>query len=530
MVDHLALGVGALGHLGHVPLELARHVGRGDARGELVEGVDDGHAQLAGLHRVVLEVLHRVKALDDARARGLGAQAALLHLLDELALGVARGRLGLLGREHEVADVDRVALGEGRQLLVLLEAIGVNAAEARHLEHVARGAEGLAGHVYLQLRALDDGRVRERGEKAPGHEVVELPLGRLELGRVAHAGGVDGRVVGVELLAARGVDLGRLEQLIHVGRILRHAGEHLGRGAKVERGRVDGVVHARVRDEAVHVEALGQTHGARGREALGGRSGLQARGVERRGRALGALLLGDRRHRTAGCALDVREGRLGSLLVEEAALGVADLELVGALGAGQTADDPVVLRLEDEALALALHHEGQRGRLHAAGAANVAKPAEARHREVAREGSAPDEVDVLAALARVGQVLVEAHEVGEGVVDLALGVGRVAGARHRDAGVDLEHLREGVRADELALAVEVRADDHRVGLLGEVLERSDDALLGRELLDGRPDQVGQAGNLPALDVHAVLQKRLLLLERGTRQAVRHVGRQDLALL
>ena len=72
-----------------------------------------------------LEVAHRIEALDDARARRLGAQAALFHLLDKLALAVARGRLGLFGLELDVAHVDDVALGQRGQLLVALEAIRV---------------------------------------------------------------------------------------------------------------------------------------------------------------------------------------------------------------------------------------------------------------------------------------------------------------------------------------------------------------------------------------------------------------------
>ena len=75
-----------------------RHLGMRDVRRELVERVAHGHAQLRGLDGVVHDVLHRVEALDDGVARGLRAQAQLLHLLDELALAVARGRLGLLLR------------------------------------------------------------------------------------------------------------------------------------------------------------------------------------------------------------------------------------------------------------------------------------------------------------------------------------------------------------------------------------------------------------------------------------------------
>ena len=230
----------------------------------------------------------------------------------------------------------------------------------------------------------------------------------------------------------------------------------------------------------------------------------------------------------------MREGGLGGLAVREAPVRVRDLErlvVARARGARLAADDPEVLGLERQALPLALDDERQGGRLHAAGGAHVTEAAELRHGEVAREGGAPDEVDVLAGLARVGQVLVELDEVREGVVDLGLGERRVAGARHGDVGRDVAHHGEGVRADELALAVEVRADHHGVRLLGEVLEGADDLLLGGQLLDGRPDEVGKARHLPALDVDAVLQERLALgLVGRPRQAIGHVGGQHLALL
>ena len=160
----------------------------------------------------------------------------------------------------------------------------------------------------------------------------------------------------------------------------------------------------------------------------------------------------------------------------------------------------------------------------------MAQAAEARHREVAREHGAPDEVDVLARLAGVREVLVEVDEVRERVVDLGLRERGVAGARHRRVGRDLAHLAQRVGADELALAVEVRADHDGVRLRGEVLERADDALLGGDLLDGGPHEVRQARHLPALDVDSVLQKRLALgLIRGARKVVRNVRGDDLAL-
>ena len=96
------------------------------------------------------------------------------------------------------------------------------------------------------------------------------------------------------------------------------------------------------------------------------------------------------------------------------------------------------------------------------------------------------------------------------MVDLALGEGGVAGTRDGHAGGRGANLPERVRTDELALAVEVGADDHGIGLLGEVLERADDLLLDRLLLDRCPHEVRQARNLPALDVDAVGEEGLAL--------------------
>ena len=533
VVDDLILSVGALGDLRHVLLELTRHVRCRDARSELVKGVDDGHAKLTRLNRIVLEVLDRIEALDDARARRLGAKAALLHLLDELALAVARRRLRLLGLEVDAEDIDGVTFRKLGKLLVLLETKRIDGAEARVLEDIAARLEGLARNINHELSPLDGRGIRERREETARNEVVELPRGRLELAGVSHAGGIDGWVVRVKLLAARSMHLRRRRELGHVGRILRNAREHLCRRPQVEGRRIDGVVNARIRDEAVHVEALGKAHGTRRRKALGRGSSLKARRVERRGRTLRAALLRHRGDGTRGCVLHVtvRLGRLG--LDRKATLGMGDLKalvLRGTNSRSLAVDDPVVLWNEGEALALALDHEGERRRLHTTSATDVAKAAKARHREIAREGGTPDEVDVLAGLAGVSEVLVKLHKVSEGVLNLRSRIGRIASARHGNVRVHLEHLRKSVRPDELSLAVKVRADDDGIRLLGQVLEGANDALLRRKLLDGGPDEIGQARNLPALDVDAILEEGLLFLEWRTREAIRNVSRQHLSLL
>ena len=174
--------------------------------------------------------------------------------------------------------------------------------------------------------------------------------------------------------------------------------------------------------------------------------------------------------------------RLGSILVGETRCLVRDLKAIvlgSTLRGAHAADLPIVLGHKRHALALALDHQGERRRLHATGGAHVAKAAELGERQVAREHRAPNEVDVLTALAGVGQVLVERDEIIEGVRDLGLGKRRVLGAGNRQVGRHLTHLVEGVRTDQLALAIEVRGDDDAVGLLSQVLERANKLLLGR---------------------------------------------------
>ncbi len=192
--------------------------------------------------------------------------------------------------------------------------------------------------------------------------------------------------------------------------------------------------------------------------------------------------------------------RLGSILVGKACRLVRNLKAVvlgSTLRGTHTADLPIVLGHKRHALALALDHQGKRRRLYAAGGAHVAKAAELGERQIAREHRAPDKVDVLAALAGVGQILVERDEIIEGLRDLGLGKRRILGAGNRQVRRNLAHLVEGVRTDQFALAIEVRSDDDTVGLLGKVLERANELLLGRQLNDGRPGEIRQSLELPS---------------------------------
>ena len=217
-------------------------------------------------------------------------------------------------------------------------------------------------------------------------------------------------MVGGLNLAARGLH-GTGEHLFAHGRQRRvdlcQVAHH---GAQVERRGVHGVVDTRVADEARHVEGFGDAHGTRRRDALGRGGSLQRGRRKWRGRLLLARALG---HRSDGCrrgAVDVAVRRLGGIFVGKARRLVRDLKAIvlgSALRGTHAANLPIVLGHKRHALALALDHQGERRRLHAAGRAHVAKAAELGERQVAREHRAPDEVDMLTALAGVGQILVE---------------------------------------------------------------------------------------------------------------------------
>ena len=406
----MLFGILAALHTGHIAIELAGHIGARDARGKLRQRVDDGDAQLARLNGIIFEIAHGIQALDDARTRGLGTQAALLHLLHELALAVARGRLGLLGFELNVEHVDRIALLQRRHLLVAFKAIRVGLAETRGHEHIARGHERLAVHVELELGVLDGRGTHERRQEAAGDEVVELALAAVERGRIALAGGIDRRVIGGLDLAARGLHgtgehlfAHRRQRRVDLCQIAHH-------GAQIERRRVHGIVDTRVADETGHVEGLGDAHRTRRRDALGRGGSLQRGRRKRRGRLLLTRALGHRGNGRRRDTVDMAVRRLGSILVGKTRRLVCNLKAVvlgGALRGTHAANLPIVLGHKRHALALALDHQGERRRLHAAGRAHVTKAAELGERQIAREHRAPNEVDVLAALAGVGQVLVE---------------------------------------------------------------------------------------------------------------------------
>ena len=159
------------------------------------------------------------------------------------------------------------------------------------------------------------------------------------------------------------------------------------------------------------------------------------------------------------------------------------------------------------ALELALDDQRQGRALHAADGEEVGAEAAAGERDGAGQRRAPDQVDVLARGAGVGEVVGELVEVGEGALDLVLGQRRVAGALDRrprasssaagDApGSTSSDLLQRLEPDQLALAVEVGRDHDRVGLLGELAHRLDHVLVGRLGHQLGVDQVVEVGLLP----------------------------------
>ena len=272
-----------------------------------------------------------------------------------------------------------------------------------------------------------------------------------------------------------------------------------------QRGRVDRVVGARVGDEPVHIEVLGDPHRAGGgdAEAAGG-VGAEGGGVVGRRRLAGVLTRRHRLHRAG--AGGAGERRVGLRFLPEFVDRVVGLEAaVGVLELGE--QFPERFRDVGAAFHLALDDQAQGRALHAADREEVGAEAAAGEGDGAGQGRAPEQVDVLAGGAGVGERVGERVELVEGAVDLLFGQRRVAGALDPQAAVGgplaaaerrvgVEHLLQGLEPDQLALAVEVGGDHQLVGLFRQFLDRFDDVFVGRLLDQLGVDQVVQVGLLP----------------------------------
>ena len=314
-------------------------------------------------------------------------------------------------------------------------------------------------------------------------------------------GRIDRGVVGGLLLAPRRRQLALQER--GGGRERRDPNQRCDQLAGVQGTGIDGVVGARIGDEPVHVEVLRDPH--RGRRS----DPEPARGVGRvRGRVVGrgglsrvplrAHLLDDPR------ALGPREGGLGLLLLPELVRRVVGLER--AVGMSEAREElPVGLRDVGTALQLSLDDQGEGRALHPADREKVRAEAARGKRYRAGQRRAPDQVDVLAGGAGVGEVVGELVELRERALDLGLGERGVARALDRravgdrltgDPRIGLEDLLERLEPDQLALAIEVGGDHRLVGVLGDLADRLDDVLVGRLLRELGVDQLVEVGLLP----------------------------------
>ncbi len=125
---------------------------------------------------------------------------------------------------------------------------------------------GCSATVEGNLGALEHGSVGQRRHEATRHEVVELELLGLELLGIRRTGRMDRRMVGRLLLASGRRELPLAEQALHVLVVRGDAVERLEDARDVQALRVHRVVDSRVRDQAVHVQRLGDAHRAGRRE------------------------------------------------------------------------------------------------------------------------------------------------------------------------------------------------------------------------------------------------------------------------
>ncbi len=345
-------GVGAVVEL----LQLADAVGltRGDLvedvlhlRGELVVDLpgevllqqpDDGERD-PGRHQrraLLVDVPAVDDRADDRGVRRRAADLAVLELLDQRGLGVARRRLGLVALGRQRGGVHGLALGQlGQRHLVVVAALAALGALDVRLEEpvegddsAGRGEDHVAAVGGLAADADRDrlaGRVLHlRGDRALPDQLVEAELVAGQPGLAGRAEGVAGRadrlvrLLGV--LDLGGVGARRVGQVLRPVELADLVARRRDRGLR-QRGRVG----AHVGDVAALVEPLGDRHRHRRAHAeLAARLLLEGGGAERRVRR---AAVGLRLHRPDGVRRVVQR-------------------LDQALGAGAVEVDPVLLALQ----------------------------------------------------------------------------------------------------------------------------------------------------------------------------------------
>ena len=193
-----------------------------------------------------------------------------------------------------------------------------------------------------------------------------------------------------------------------------------------------------------------------------------------------------------------------------------------------TRNNPIIFWLKCQALTLALNNKCQRRSLNTTSRTRIAQTTKTCSGQVTGQHRTPNEVDILSGLACCSQVVIKVHQVIEGGLNLCLGKGRVASTKYRQVRINREDLCQCIRANKLSLAVKVRTDNDRLCLLSKVLEGANNLFFCRLFIYRSPNQIGQAGDFPALKVNAICHKRLALnLIRRTLKAIWNVCRKVL---
>ncbi|MNZ47604.1 hypothetical protein D3C78_653240 [compost metagenome] len=498
--------------LGHV-VQMFFHAG-GEAVvhqvGEaLVEALGD---DVAHLLRVEATVLHRDVATlldggNDRRIGGRAADATLLQLLDQAGLGVTRRRLGEVLAGIQLEQLEQLAFVHFRQHVVFarLALLRQDAGVAVELEDAALGAQFELAGSDADAGGQVLGRRHLAGDELAPDQVVEA------LGITLHAGQL-GRLE---------VDVGRADGLVRfLGAFLARIEVRLGRQVFLAELAVDEATHhvdgvgrevgrvgTHIGDVAGLVETLGHHHGLLHPEAQTvARRLLQGGGDERCGRLARSRLVLSLGHLVGGSLqrLDRSHGlRFGDRLEGFAALaGDLETHLGTAIGGQVGVHVPVLFGDEGADLALAIHHQLRRHRLHTAGgqAAGDLGP------QQRRDHVADHAVEEATRLLGVDPVDVQLAGLGEGLLDGLLG-----DLVEHHALVTAVIAADGfpqVPGNGFPFAVQVGCEIDGVGILGQAAQLFDHLLLaGKDLVLGLPAMV-------RVDTHAGDQLALGLLLGG----------------
>ncbi|MCY1518680.1 hypothetical protein D9M68_534030 [compost metagenome] len=407
----------------------------------------------------------------------------------------------------QLEQLEQLAFVHFRQHVVFarLALLRQDAGVAVELEDAALGAQFELAGSDADAGGQVLGRRHLAGDELAPDQVVEA------LGITLHAGQL-GRLE---------VDVGRADGLVRfLGAFLARIEVRLGRQVFLAELAVDEATHhvdgvgrevgrvgTHIGDVAGLVETLGHHHGLLHAEAEAvARRLLQGGGNEGRGRTTGGrfvLALGDR----IGRRLELLQGRHGLGFVqrlEGLAILASHLEAhLGALGGAEVSVHfPVLFRHEGADLALALHHQLHRHRLHTAGgqAAGDLLP------EQRRDHVAHHAVEEAARLLGVDAVDIEVAGLGEGLLDGLLG--DLVEHHALVAAVIATDRFPQVPGDGLPFAVQVGCEIDGVGILGQAAQLFDHLLLaGKDLVLGLPAMV-------RVDTHAGDQLALGLLLGG----------------